>query len=81
MLMLSRYVGESIIINENITILVKEIRGDKVRLGIQAPKDVKINRSEIHDLILAERRKNEEKDKTTTIDIGDDSDGMECITH
>ncbi len=44
MLVLSRKKNESIVINENIVITVVEVRGDKVRLGIQAPRDVSIHR-------------------------------------
>lgn len=49
MLVLSRKKDQSIVINDNITIVVVEIRGDKVRLGIQAPKDVPVDRKEVHD--------------------------------
>ena len=55
MLVLSRKKNESIVIDENIVITVVEIRGDKVRLGIQAPRDVPIHRSEIHAAIQAEQ--------------------------
>jgi carbon storage regulator len=48
MLVLSRHKNEKIIINKNITITVVEIRGDKVRLGIEAPKDVPVDREEVH---------------------------------
>jgi len=51
MLVLSRKKNESIIINDNITITVIEIRGDKVRLGIEAPKDVTVHRREVYDAI------------------------------
>lgn len=51
MLVLSRRMGESIIINEDITIAVVDIRGDKVRLGIEAPKDVPVHRQEVYDAI------------------------------
>jgi carbon storage regulator len=51
MLVLSRKKNESIIINNDITVVVVEIRGDKVRLGIEAPKEVPVHRKEIHDLI------------------------------
>src|SRR5258705_11231382 len=44
MLVLSRKKNESIVINDNIVITVVEIRGDKVRLGIEAPKDVPVHR-------------------------------------
>lgn len=47
MLVLSRKKDEFIVIGESIRIVVVEIRGDKVRLGIEAPKDVKIDREEI----------------------------------
>lgn len=47
MLVLSRKRDESIVIDENIVVTVIEVRGDKVRLGIQAPRDVPIHRSEI----------------------------------
>lgn len=47
MLVLSRKAGEKIVINENITITLIEIRGDKARLGIDAPRDVSIHRQEV----------------------------------
>lgn len=47
MLVLSRKTNEVICIGENIRVMVIEIRGDKVRLGIDAPKDVKVLRSEL----------------------------------
>ena len=51
MLVLSRKKNESIRIGEDITIVVVEIRGDKVRLGIDAPKDVPVHRREVYDAI------------------------------
>jgi carbon storage regulator len=51
MLVLSRKKNESIVINDNITVTVVEIRGDKVRLGIVAPKDVPVHRQEVYDAI------------------------------
>ena len=48
MLVLSRKKNESIIINNNIRLVVVEIRGDKVRLGVEAPKEVPVHRSEVH---------------------------------
>jgi len=55
MLVLSRKKNESIIINDNITVTVIEIRGDKVRLGIEAPKDVTVHRREVYDAIQNSR--------------------------
>ena len=51
MLVLSRKKNESIVINDEIIITVVEVRGDKVRLGIQAPRDVPVHRSEVHAAI------------------------------
>ena len=51
MLVLSRKKNESIIINDHITLTVVEIRGDKVRLGIDAPKDVTVHRREVYEAI------------------------------
>ena len=49
MLVLSRKKNESIVINDNITIVVVEIRGDKVRLGVEAPKDCLLYTSDAAD--------------------------------
>ena len=51
MLVLSRKKNESIVINNDITIVVVDIRGDKVRLGVEAPKEVPVHRREVFDLI------------------------------
>jgi carbon storage regulator len=51
MLVLSRKKDESIIINDHIRVTVVEIRGDKVRLGIDAPKDVTVHRREVYEAI------------------------------
>ena len=48
MLVLSRRVGEEIIINDNIRVTVVAVKGDRVRLGIVAPRDVTVDRSEVH---------------------------------
>jgi carbon storage regulator len=49
MLSLSRKRGEIIVIGDNIRIMVTEIKGGSVRLGIEAPKDIRIYREEIKD--------------------------------
>ena len=51
MLVLSRKKNESIVINNDVTVTVVEIRGDKVRLGIVAPKEVPVHRQEVYDAI------------------------------
>ena len=54
MLVLTRKLEESIIIGDSITVSVLEIKGNQVKLGISAPKDVTINRSEVFEDILSE---------------------------
>ena len=54
MLVLTRKVGESIVIGKNIELIVIGIRGDQVRLGIEAPKSISVHRKEISERIRAE---------------------------
>ena len=56
MLILSRKVNEKIMIGEDVSVSVIEIRGDQVRLGVDAPKTVKVYRQEVFDAIRAENR-------------------------
>jgi len=57
MLVLSRQRDESIIIGDNVQITIVDIRGDKVRLGIEAPSDVTVHRKEVFDAIQRENRR------------------------
>ncbi|MFY9255895.1 MAG: carbon storage regulator CsrA [Fuerstiella sp.] len=54
MLVLSRQRDQTIIIGDSIRITIVEVRGDKVRIGIDAPKDVTVHRQEIYDAIKRE---------------------------
>lgn len=54
MLVLSRKKDEKIVIGDQITLMVIDIRGDKVRLGIEAPKDVAVHRQEVYEAIQKE---------------------------
>ncbi len=56
MLVLSRHRDESIIIGDDIVITVVDVRGDKVRLGIDAPTDIPVHRQEVYEAIQRERR-------------------------
>jgi len=56
MLILSRKVDEKVIIGDDIKISIIEIRGDQVRIGIDAPKKVKVFRQEVYDAIKAENK-------------------------
>ncbi|MEQ8633292.1 MAG: carbon storage regulator CsrA [Marinoscillum sp.] len=64
MLVLSRKKNEKIVIDENIVITIVEIRGDKVRLGIEAPREVPIHRSEVYDAIQNEQNSVPEEPKS-----------------
>lgn len=55
MLVLSRKKNESIVIDGAVKITVVEVRGDKVRLGIEAPREVPIHRSEVYEAIQQSR--------------------------
>ena len=69
MLVLSRKKNESIIINDNITVTVIEIRGDKVRIGIEAPKDVTVHRREVYEAIQNQIRVSEQGAKVGRSDV------------
>jgi carbon storage regulator len=60
MLVLSRKKNESIIINDNIVVTIVEVRGDKVRLGIEAPREVTVHRREVYDAIKESEKPKEE---------------------
>ena len=59
MLVLSRKKNESIMIRDDIVITVVDIRGDKVRLGIEAPKEVAVHRREVYDAIKRAKQQQE----------------------
>lgn len=56
MLVLNRSKNESIVISDDIRITVVEIRGDKVRLGIDAPKSISVHRQEVYEAIQRAQR-------------------------
>jgi carbon storage regulator len=56
MLVLSRQRDESIIIGDNIIVTVVDVRGDKVRLGIEAPREVSVHRREVYEAIQRENQ-------------------------
>lgn len=62
MLILTRRVGESIVVGDDIVLTVFEVRGDAVRIGIEAPRSVRVNRKEVFDEI---QRSNEQAVSTS----------------
>lgn len=73
MLVLSRKKNESIVINNDITIVVVEIRGDKVRLGVEAPKEVPVHRREVYEAIQRSNgtRENEQASQDAAAGTGE----------
>ena len=57
MLVLSRQRDESIVIGDKVVVTIVDIRGDKVRLGIQAPGEIPVHRQEVYEAIQRENRK------------------------
>lgn len=57
MLVLSRQRDESIFIGDNIKITIVDIRGDKVRLGIEAPTEIPVHRQEVYEAIQREQQR------------------------
>jgi carbon storage regulator len=63
MLVLSRQRDESIMIGDDVEIIIVDVRGDKVRLGITAPKCIPVHRREIYDAIQREKTEKKESEK------------------
>ena len=64
MLVLSRQKDESIIIGDHIEITIVDVRGDKVRLGITAPKTISVHRKEVYEAIQREKKEKTERKKS-----------------
>jgi len=62
MLVLSRQKDESIIIGDDVEITIVDVRGDKVRLGITAPKSISVHRREVYEAIQREKKEKQKKE-------------------
>ena len=58
MLILTRRMGESLMVGDDVTVTVLSVNGNQVRIGINAPKEVQVHREEIYDRIQAEKPQN-----------------------
>jgi carbon storage regulator len=65
MLVLSRQKDESIVIGDNVEITIVDVRGDKVRLGINAPREISVHRKEIYNAIQREKAQDDSEDGNT----------------
>jgi len=70
MLVLSRQRDESIMIGDNVVVTIVDIRGDKVRLGIEAPGEIPVHRREVYEAIQRENRKAGELDPRDARGLG-----------
>jgi carbon storage regulator len=70
MLVLSRHRDESIMIGDDVVITIVDIRGDKVRLGIDAPQDIPVHRREVYEAIKRENLRASKVDPSETKDLG-----------
>ncbi|HWR06981.1 carbon storage regulator CsrA [Sporomusa sp.] len=69
MLALTRKIGERIIVGDNIVFTVVDIKGDSVRLAIEAPKEIKIYRGEIYEAIIAENKQSANPVNLNNMDV------------
>jgi carbon storage regulator len=69
MLVLSRHRDESIMIGDDVVVTIVDIRGDKVRLGIEAPQSIPVHRQEVYDAIQRENRRSSQTSAATTKDV------------
>lgn len=78
MLVLSRKKNERIVIDDDIVITVVEIRGDKVRLGVEAPETVPVHRQEVWDAIKRKEREQGQEAPAERPDAADSAGQTEC---
>ncbi|MCW8886436.1 MAG: carbon storage regulator CsrA [Motiliproteus sp.] len=60
MLILTRRVGETLMVGDDVTVTVLGVKGNQVRIGVNAPKDVSVHREEIYQRIQKEKEKSED---------------------
>jgi len=79
MLVLSRKKDEKIVIGDNISIMVVEIRGDKVRLGIEAPREISVHRREVYEAIKRKEAEATEAPEATEASQDTDTPAPESV--
>lgn len=75
MLVLSRHRDESIMIGDDVVVTIVDIRGDKVRLGIEAPTSIPVHRQEVYDAIQRENQQAAKTDPADARQLGNSGTG------
>ncbi|HXR50625.1 MAG TPA: carbon storage regulator CsrA [Steroidobacteraceae bacterium] len=70
MLILTRRVGEAVVIGEDVTVTVLGVKGNQVRIGVNAPKTVSVHREEIFDRIKNERDNDPTRASDSVVALG-----------
>ena len=65
MLILTRRIGETLMVGDDVTITVLGVKGNQVRIGVNAPKDVAVHREEIYERIQSEKSGNDTENETS----------------
>ena len=65
MLILTRRIGETLMVGDDVTITVLGVKGNQVRIGVNAPKDVAVHREEIYERIQSEKAGNDSENETS----------------
>ncbi len=63
MLILTRQIGETLMIGDEITVTVLSVKGNQVRLGVNAPRDIAVHREEVYERIRKEKDEGSEEDE------------------
>jgi carbon storage regulator len=69
MLILTRRIGETLVISDNVTVTVLGVKGNQVRLGVNAPKEIPVHREEIHQKILAEQKLDSDEVRVSLLEL------------
>lgn len=77
MLILTRKPGESIIIGDHVTITILGVRGNQVRLGVEAPLEISVHREEIYNRIQKEKVRQKTQVHEVAVETEEGSDGAE----